>query len=132
MYFFTFDIASGGDHRKLAFVESLLEGEKITPWLRCSDPSVDVSFYGGEKKGVLFVVVPPPGELSDGLEARRKEIIVQADLKQAGFNAATIKLTDLFAGETAEAVKTTAKDLKVGLSLTVNFPDGLAFLVEKR
>ncbi len=131
-YFFTFDIASGGDHRKLAFFESLLQGEKISSWLRCSDPSVDVSFYSGDKKGVLFVVVPPPGELSDGLEARRKEIIVQADLKEAGFSAANLKLTDLFAGETAEPIKTTAKDLKVGLSLTVNFPDGLAFLVEKR
>ena len=132
LYFFTFDIASGGDHRKLAFIESMLEGEKISSWLRCSDPSVDVSFYSGDKKGVIFVVVPPPGELSDGMEARRKEIIVQADLKQAGFSAATIKLTDLFAGETAEPIKTTAKDLKIGIPLTVNFPDGLAFLVEKR
>ncbi len=131
-YFFSFDIASGGDHRKLAFVESLLEGEKITSWLKCSDPSVDLSFYSGDKKGVLFVVVPPPGELSDGMEARHKEIIIQADLKQAGFNAATIKLTDMFAGETAEPIKTTAKDLKTGIPLKVSFPDGWAFLVEKR
>jgi hypothetical protein len=132
LYFFSFDIASGGDHQKLAFIESLLEGEKITSWFKCSDPSVDLSFYGGDKKGVLFVVAPPPGELSDGMEARNKEIIIQADLKQAGFSAATIKLTDLFAGETAEPIKTTAKDLKTGIALRVNFPDGLAFLVEKR
>ncbi|MEW5995018.1 MAG: beta-galactosidase, partial [Candidatus Zixiibacteriota bacterium] len=61
LYFFSFDIASGGNHNKLTFVEKVLAQEKITPYLYCSDPAVDVAFTLGEKNGLLFVVAPPPG-----------------------------------------------------------------------
>ena len=132
MYFFCFDIASGGNHKKLAFIESTLADENIVSHLYSSDPSVDVAFQMGEKKGMLFVVVPPPGELSDSFEAREKEIIVRADLKELGFSSANLKLTNILAGEGAEAIKTTAKDLKEGIPFKVMYPDGLIFLVEKR
>ncbi len=132
VYLFTFDVASGGNHHKLGFIETTLHGENFTSYLQCSDPSVDLAFQMGEKKGVLFVVVPPAGELSDALEAKSKEIIVQADLKIPGFNAAQLKLTNIMAGEGAEPIKTTAKDLKIGIPVTVSYPDGLIFLVEKR
>ncbi len=132
LYLFAFDIASGGNHNKLAFVESVLEAEKITSYLDCSDPSVDISFQKGDKKGLLFIVVPPPGELSDGLETGTKEIIIRADLKQVGFPAAKLRLTNLLEGEEAKPIRTTAKDLKVGIPLKINYPEGLIFLVEKR
>jgi beta-galactosidase len=132
LYFFSFDIASGGDHKKLAFVETILTNEKLGSYLYCSDPSVDISFHLGEKKGLLFIVSPPPGELSDGFEATRKEIIVKADLKKAGFKAPKLKLTDLFAGEEAKPLRVTAKELQEGIPLTVNCPDGIIFLVERR
>jgi hypothetical protein len=132
MYLFSFDFASGGNHQKLAFVESILAGENIVSHLYSSDPSVDVAFQMGEKKGMLFVVVPPPGELSDSFEAREKEIIVRADLKELGFSAANLKLTNILAGEGAEAMKTTAKDLKEGIPIKVMYPDGVVYLVEKR
>jgi beta-galactosidase len=132
VYLFTFDLASGGNHRKLAFVESILEGHGITQALDCNDPSVDVAFQMGPKKGILFVVVPPPGELSDGMESSRKEIIVQADLKPFGMTSARLKLTNLLEGEETTPIKTTAKELKVGMPLEVSYPDGLIFLVEKR
>jgi hypothetical protein len=81
---------------------------------------------------MLFVVVPPPGELSDSFEAREKEIIVRADLKELGFSSANLKLTNILAGEGAEPIKTTSKDLKEGMPFKVMYPDGLIFLVEKR
>lgn len=132
LYVFSYDISSGGNHHKLAYLESILEGEKLVPYLWCDDPSVDVSFQMGEKKGVLFVVVPPPGELSDGYESGEKEIIVQADLRQGGFSSANIKLTNLFDDEEAKPIRTTAKDLRSGMPLKVKLPDGAVFLVEKR
>jgi len=132
LYLFTFDIASGGNHAKLSFLESVLQGEGIAPFVYCSDPSVDISFQIGEKKGLLYVVAPPPGELSDGFERRRKEIIVKADLKTAGFKAPRLKLTNLFDREEGKPIKTTARELKDGIPLQISFPDGYIFLVERR
>jgi len=132
MYLFTFDLASGGNHRKLTFIESILEGEKIASYVDCDDPSVDVSFQKGEKKGILFVVVPPPGELSDVVASGTKEIIVQVDLKKAGFSAPRLKLTNILEGEEAVPLKITDKELRVGIPLQVHYPDGLIYLVEKR
>jgi len=132
LYFFAFDIASGGNHHKLSFIEKILTAEKISPFLYCSDPSVDVSFQMGEKKGLLFIVAPPPGDLSDGFESTKKEIIIKANLKKARFKAARLKLTNLFGGEEEQPLKMTAKELEEGIALTINFPDGLVFLVEKR
>lgn len=132
LYVLTFDVASGGNHQKLSFVESLLEGEKISSYLWCSDPSVDVSFQVGEKRGLLFIVAPPPGELSDGFEAGTKEVIVKADLKSAGFKSAKLKLTSMFAGEEDKPMKLTARELRDGIPLSIKFPDGLAFVVDKR
>jgi hypothetical protein len=132
VYVVSFDMASGGDRRKLAFLESILDAEKIAAPFDSSDPSVHLAFQKGEKKGMLFVVVPPPGELSDALESGRKQIIIQADLKALGFAAANLKLTDIMLGEGAEPIKTTAADLKDGLPLEVEYPDGRVFLVERR
>ena len=132
LYFFAFDVTSGGNQNKLSFVESILNGEKLSSHLYCSDPSVDISFQMGEKKGLLFIVAPPPGELSDGFEATKKEIIIKANLKKAGFKAPRLKLTDLFGGEEAQPLKTTARELEEGIALPINIPDGIVFLVERR
>ena len=131
-YLFSFDLASGGNHQKLTFLENVLLGEKISSYLYCSDPSVDISYQMGHKRGLLFVVAPPPGELSDGFEAREKEIIIKADLREAGFKAAKMKLVDIFAGEEDPPIKLTAKELRDGIPLRIQFPDGKIFVVEKR
>ncbi|HEX2897338.1 MAG TPA: beta-galactosidase, partial [candidate division Zixibacteria bacterium] len=132
LYYFSFDIASGGNHHKLTFIESILADEKINPHLYCSDPAVDVSFQLGNKKGLLYVIAPPPGELSDGFEAPEKEIIIKADLKELGFKPAKIKMTNLFDSEETAPIKTSGRELREGISLKMNFPDGAMFLVEKR
>jgi hypothetical protein len=133
LYFFSFDLASGGNHQKLLHFESVLSMVGLEPSAFCSDPSVDISFQMGPKKGLLFVVVPPPGELSDGMEAGSREIICQIDLKKYGFSSAKAKLTSILEDpETVKPIKTTAKDLRDGIALEVAYPDGLIFLVEKR
>ncbi|PWB71847.1 hypothetical protein C3F09_07390, partial [candidate division GN15 bacterium] len=132
MYFFAYDFASGGHHQKLAFLESILQGEGVTSHVYCSDPSVDIAFTCGEKKGLLMIVAPPPGELSDGFESRRKEVIIKADLKELGFSAANLKLTNIMSGEQGEVMKIASKDLKEGMPMKLSYPDGLVFLVEKR
>ena len=86
----------------------------------------------GPKKGLLSIVAPPPGELSDVFQSDRKEVIIKADLRALGFKGAKAKLTDLFADEEAKPLKITAKELKQGLSMNLSFPGGHVFLVEKR
>ena len=131
LYLFAFDVASGGNHKKLAFIESTLETEKISSFLYCSDPSVDISFQIDGKRGLLYVVAPPAGELSDGYEGDQKDIIVKADLKAAGLKGTKLRLTNVFDDEEAKPIRTTAKELKDGIALKINFPDGYLFLVEK-
>ena len=133
LYLFSFDVASGGNHKKLAFMESILEGEKLSGYLYCSDPSIDLSFQSDGKRGLLYIVSPPPGELSDGYEAGHKEVIIKADLRQAGFRGAQYRLTDLLVpAEKAEILKIAANDLRSGIAMKLNFPDGRIYLVEKR
>ena len=131
-HLYSFDIASGGNHQKLSFLESVLQSENLNSPLYCSDPSVDMAVQMGEKAGLLFLVAPPPGELSDGLESHEKEIIVRVDLKASSLKGPRLKLTNLFDGEEAPPLKTTAKDLKDGISFRMKFPDGAVFLIQKR
>ncbi len=133
LHLFSFDVASGGNHKKLAFMESILDSLKVSSCFYCSDPSVDISFKHDGKRGLLFVVAPPAGELSDSFESRQKEVIIKADLRASGYKGARFKLTDLFADpETVRPIKTTAKELRDGLALDINFPDGHMYLVQKR
>ncbi|MDF1544719.1 MAG: beta-galactosidase [bacterium] len=131
-YFFSFDIASGGNHKKLNFLESILSGESQQPYLYCSDPSVDISFQMGEKNGLLLIVAPPPGELSSEYESGQRQVIVKADLKNAGMKSPNLKLTDLFGDEEATPLRTTNKELQNGIAIDLAFPDGIAYLVQKR
>ncbi len=132
LYLFTYDIASGGHHHKLMFTESTLESEGLVSAMHCSDPSVDIGVQMGEKRGLMFIVAPPAGELSDSYEATRKDVIIRVDLKKFGFRSARVKLTRLFEGEETEPIKVTAKELADGIQMTINIPDGAIFLVEKR
>jgi hypothetical protein len=104
----------------------------MSSYLYCSDPSVDISFQMGEKTGLLFLVAPPPGELSDGYEAASKQVIVKADLRQAGFKSPKVRLANLFDEEEVQPIKTTLKELKDGIALDIQFPDGIIYQVSKR
>jgi len=131
VYLFTFDIASGGDFRKLNHLENILTDAKLSTPVYVSDPNVDVMLQKGEKSFVIFLLAPPAGELSDATDIRTKEIVMQVDLRRVGFKGTKIKLIDQFAEEEAVPIQTSVEELKNGISLPISFPDGKIFLVDK-
>lgn len=132
LYFFSFNIASGGDHNKMAYVESLLTESKINSNLYCSDNSVDMVIQMEGKKAILSLVAPPAGELSSSADTTSRKVIIRVDLRKVGILSAGIKMTDLLAGEDAEPLKISSENLRKGLAIDIDFPDGRIFLLEKR
>ncbi len=132
LYFFSFDIASEGDHNKMTHFEELLAGCGIKPFMYCSDLSVDMVVNKADKRVVLYMVAPPPGELSSIANTSSREVIVRIDLRKIGIASARVKITDLFADEEeVEPLKVTSDNLRKGIPLEINFPDGRMFLIEK-
>lgn len=131
VFVYSFDIASSGDFRKLAHVESILSEAKIATPVYVSDPNIQVILQHSDNAFVIFVLAPPPGELDDATDIRHKEILLRIDLRKAGFRGTKIKLSDQFADEEATPIKTTVDELKNGIALDINFPDGKILLVEK-
>jgi len=132
LYFFSFDIASEGDHNKMSHFEELLNGCGITSFMYCSDLSVDMVVNKADKRVVLYMVAPPPGELSSIANTSRREVIVRLDLRKVGIASARVKITDLFADEEeVEPLKVTSDSLRKGIPLEISFPDGRMFLIEK-
>jgi len=132
LYFFSFDIASEGDHNKMTHFEELLANCGITPFMYCSDPSVDLVINRADKRVVLYMVAPPPGELSSITDTSSREVIIRIDLRKVGIASARVKITDLFADEEeVEPLKVTSDSLRKGIPLEINFPDGRMFLIEK-
>ncbi len=132
VFLFTFDLASGGDFRKLLYLESVLAETKSTPAVYVSDINVEVIIQKTEKVFVIFLLAPPPGELSDTTDIRTKQILLKVDLRKLGFKGTRIKLVNQFADEEAEPIKTSVDELKNGILIDVEFPDGKILLVEKK
>ncbi len=131
VFMFSFDIASGGDYRKLSYLESVLTEAKLTTPIYVSDPNIEVVLQKSEKTFVIFVLAPPAGELEDATDIRRKEILLKVDLRKEGFKGVKIKLVDQFADEEATPIRTTVDELKNGIVFDITFPDGKIFTVEK-
>lgn len=131
VFFFSFDLASGGDFRKLHHLESILHDAKLVSPIYASDPNIEVIVQKSEKTYVLFVLAPPAGELGDATDIRTKNILLKVDLRGIGFKGTKVKLFDQFADEEAEPLKTTVDELKNGIELDIDFPDGKIFLIKK-
>ena len=138
VFFFSFDIASGGDFRKLGFLESTLGSIKLESALYVSDPNVEVIAQKNDKHFVVFLLAPPAGELSDATDIRSKEILLKIDLRKLGYKGTKIKLYDQFANNDAEdpaerdkPIATSVDELKSGISMNIAFPDGKMLLVAK-
>jgi hypothetical protein len=131
VFFYSFDLASGGDFRKLLHLEHLLTDTKMALPVYISDPNIEVLLQKGEKSVVIFVLAPPAGELGDPTDVRVKEVLLKVDLRKVGFKGTKIKLVDQFADEEEPPLKTTVEELKNGIILNIAFPDGKIFLVEK-
>lgn len=131
-YLFSFNIGSGGDHNKTVFLESLLTDNNAISSLYCSDPSIDMVVQKADKRVVLYMVSPPPGELSSFADTSSRDVIVRIDLRKIGIAAAKVKVTDLLAGENAQAIKVSSDSLRKGIAVKVDFPDGRLFLIEPK
>ncbi len=131
-YLYSFNIGSGCDHNKMSFVESLLNDNDLTSHLYCSDPSIDMAIHKGEKRAVLFIVAPPPGELCSLADTSSREVIIRLDLRKVGIASAKVKVTDLLAGETAQPIKMSSDTFRKGYQIKVDFPDGKIFLIEPK
>lgn len=138
VYFFSFDIATGSNFRKMSFLESILSMSKLESPVYVSDPNVEVIVQNSDKQYVIFIMAPPPGELSDATDIRKKEILLKVDLRKYGFKGTRIKLYDQFDNNDAEdpaerdkPLSTTVDELKNGIKLNVEFPDGKMLLVSK-
>jgi beta-galactosidase len=131
-YLFSFNLASGGDHAKMTYFESLMAENELASYLYCSDPSIDMEINKGEKRAVLYMVCPPPGELSSLSDTSSREVIIRVDLRKVGISSAKVKVTDLLAGETVPPLKVTADNLRRGMAVKVDFPDGRIFLIEPK
>lgn len=132
VFFFSFDLASGGDFRKVQHLETVLSDCKLTTPIYISDPNVEVILQSSEKAYALFVLAPPAGDLGDASEFRKKSVLLKVDLRQAGYKGTRIVLRDQFAAEEDEPIKTTVDGLKNGITFEIDFPDAKIFLVEKK
>ncbi|UCD17394.1 MAG: beta-galactosidase [Candidatus Zixiibacteriota bacterium] len=132
LYLFTFNIGTGGDHSKLTFLESVLADSDIVPYTYCSDPSVDVVVHKADKRAVMYVVAPPPDELPSIADASPREVVIRVDLRKVGIPSAKVKMKDLLAGEEAQAVTLTSDNLRRGITVDIDFPDGRVFLFQKK
>ncbi len=131
VYFFTYDLASGGDFHKLGYLESILTETQNEPHVYVSDPNVEVVVQHTDKTYVVYIMAPPAGELNDATDIRTKEIILKIDLRQLGFKGLKIKLIDQFADEEEQPLRTTVDDLKNGIAMNMSFPDGKIYLIQK-
>ncbi len=132
LYLFTFNTGSGGDHNKLTFLENILADLNITPFVYCSNPSVDVVMHKADKQAVMYIMAPPPGELSTMTDSSKRDVVIRVDLRKVGISSAKVKITDLLAGEEAQPMKLTADNLRRGMAIEVDFPDGRMLLFEKK
>jgi hypothetical protein len=132
LYLFTFNLGSNYDHNKMIFLENLLAENGVAPFMYCSDPAVDMAVYRKDRKAVLYMVSPPAGELPSTADTTSRNVIIRIDLRKVGIASARLKMTDLFADEEAVPVTLTADNLRKGLEMEVDFPDGKIFLIEKK
>jgi beta-galactosidase len=132
LYLFSFNSGSDGDHNKMVFTESLLAENGIVSPLYCSDPSIDMVVQKAGKSAILYLVAPPPGELPSVSDTSSREIIIRIDMRKLGIASASLKMKDFFAEEGVPPLKVSSDNLKKGLAIKVDFPDGRIFIIERK
>jgi hypothetical protein len=132
VYFFSFDLASGGDFRKLLCLQNILADARLVSPIYVSDVNVEAIVQRSDKVWVIFLLAPPPGELSDATDIRHKEILLKVDLRKLGFKGTRIRLVDQFADEETQPIRTTVDELKNGITIGMEFPDGKILMVDKK
>ena len=126
VYLFTYDISASGEPGKLGFIKELLDNNKITTPVGCSDPDIEVVIQTNEKGAVLYLIntdLSHPG-------AGSKKVVVSIGLSQLGFRQAKVVLHDIFNPD--EKIKTTSQVLKEGIIFDMGYLDARIYFIPKK
>lgn len=126
VYVLTFDLSTALFHKKLKFLESIMQDVGVSRFLNCSDAEVEVIIQKFEKTTILYLISPGT-PFAPNSAGNKKSIILQVDCKKIGVRGKKIILTELFNGE---IIKTTSEELKKGIRLEIGRLESLMYLVE--
>ncbi len=126
-YFFSYDIAAGGEPGRLCFLKDILMENEITTAINCSESDIDVVIKTNDKGAALFLMNAGSGQL---IRHKRKKVVVSVDLSQCGIRQAKIVLHDIFDME--NVIKTTSQELRDGLIFEMDYLDARVFWIPKK
>jgi hypothetical protein len=128
VYLFTFDLSTSFFHKKISFLDEVIEDAGVSRYLNCSDNEVEVMVQRNEKFSLLYLINPGT-PLSPDSTGIKRSLILQLDCGKIGVKGKKITLTELFSGE---SIKTTSKELKNGILLEMGKLEGRMYLVQGR
>ncbi|KPL03994.1 MAG: hypothetical protein AMJ90_02490 [candidate division Zixibacteria bacterium SM23_73_2] len=123
VWLFTFDIASFRNHRKLTFLEEVLKKTKVETLAWCSVPDIDLSVHKNDKSVVLYLLNT---KISSN---QRTSFILKLFSRKLGIKGKRIRLVDPLENK---VIKTSSKELKNGILMTLDDGDSRMYLVEGR
>lgn len=126
-YYFTYDIAAGGEPGRLCFLKEILKESEITTLLSCSEPHVEAAIRTNDKGAVLYLINSGSVHRSD---SGIKKVVVAADLAQLGFRQAKITLHDIF--DLEKKIKTTSQEFREGLIFEMGHLDARVYWIPKK
>lgn len=126
-YFFTYDIAAGGEPGRLCFLKDILHENSLTTPVTCSESDVDVVVKSNDKGAALFLINTGSGQL---IRHKSKKVVVSVDLSQVGMRQAKIALHDIF--DTENIIKTTSQALRDGLIFEMDYLDARIYWIPKK
>ena len=126
-YFFTYDIAAGGEPGRLCFLKDVLTQSGITTPINCSESDISAVVKTNDKGAALFLVNTGSAQL---VRHSRKKVVVAVDLSQVGFRQAKVTLHDVF--DTEVKIKTTSQELRDGLIFEMDHLDARIYWIPKK
>jgi len=133
VYLFTFDLSTSFCHKKLGFLDDIVQEAGVPRFLNCSDIEVEViiqkSEFGsiGNEKITLLYLISPRNLFSPDNAGFKKSLILQMDCGKIRVKGKKIILTELFSGE---VIKTTSEELKKGVRLEIGKLESRMYLIE--
>lgn len=126
-YFFTYDIGAAGEPGRLSFLKDILNENKLTTPVSCSETDIDVIVRTNERGAILFLINASSGQL---IRHTKKKVVVAVDLSQLGFRQAKVVLHDVF--DTENKIKTTSLDLREGLVFEMDHLDARIYWIPQK
>ncbi len=137
VYVFTYDISAQLHHRKLSFLEEILNQTGVQSQVYCDAPEVDLLVQKSDTHTILYLIYPPnnnctiwPGDTAySASEKSSRKLILRFDPRKLGIKGKKLRLIDLLGDET---IKTSPDELKAGIVVEITAPDSRMFLIEEK